>query len=161
MTFNTAAKAMSLSALVMPVFSDTADTKSAFLKFTTSSLVDDVFVEVFLDDFFVDDFFVPFLTAYSAEVREAVDVERDDKEGEDDAPFSPLDPRAGAVAKAATCVGRDAMAAMATTQRRSARRIILPLELKCLRWAPRQGGAAGYAVYVAMAVKRHNAWIDK
>lgn len=51
-TFNTAAKAISLSAFVIPVFSATALTKSAFLKLTTS--------ESF--------FFAAFLTAAYSEV---------------------------------------------------------------------------------------------
>ena len=49
-TFKTAAKAISLSALVIPVFSATADTKSAFFKLTTASLSADAFlVEDFLE----------------------------------------------------------------------------------------------------------------
>jgi len=64
MTFKTAAKAISLSDLVMPVFSDTAETKSAFLKFTTSTSVDDFFLDAaFLEAFLVAAFFASFLTA--------------------------------------------------------------------------------------------------
>ena len=122
-TFNTAANAKSLSDLVMPVLSAMADTKSAFLKLTTSSPAAE-----FLADFFADDFFFAvFLTAYSAVLD--VDVARDVGEVHplSSGPRDGVDVLAGAVDENATTVDGDARAAMAATQRRSDRRIMLSI----------------------------------